>query len=160
MFDHVDIKDMDFMMQNCDKDIFARLLDKHITVDQLSQRVVERRFGIRYKTIDDVNLTLVNMRCDPEHDELRKLVYSDDEQTKSAELDFRCRRSIAKRPGKQPSRKSFFFRTAPRTKDQVVSESDHKLREQQLECMRLKQEKKSALRDSFLKERAQGASAI
>ena len=57
-FEKTDMKTLDFLLENCDRDIFQKLRNGEITADQLPQRIVERKFGLKYKPLDDVKKDL------------------------------------------------------------------------------------------------------
>jgi hypothetical protein len=58
LFIDTELKDIDYMIENADRDIFHKLMSNEISANQLRQKILERKFGIRYMTFEDAKSLL------------------------------------------------------------------------------------------------------
>jgi hypothetical protein len=115
---YVTKQDLDSFLRYCDKDQYADLRDRKITIPQFKARVTERYFGIKYIVLDDFKKDL-----DPEvqNDEnVRKMMpdfksmfvtkkNGSIDLTQPVQVNKRCLRSIKYKPPHKKSKSSSCF---------------------------------------------------
>ena len=117
-------KELEFIMENCERDIFQKFRDNELSVDQLSQRVVERRFGLKYKTLDDLKPFLLPQFFDESVKEripVLNLIYGSNPSNINRELlpheiNFKCLKSVNSKPTEKILKPSHCFKSTTRSK--------------------------------------------
>ena len=112
------------MLENCDRWIFLKFRDGELTADQLSSRVVERRFGLKYKTLDDLKPYILKQFYDGTGEQKKQildLIYGDNPDNITRELlpheiNLKCLRSVNLKPPSRAVKPSPCFKTTMRDK--------------------------------------------
>jgi len=106
-------------LKNADKDLFIKFRDSKISLDQLRARIAERRFNVRYVTLDDVKPKLAPEILEglDEYEPIFKMLYGEGEVPVQEvlkplaphEANKRCLKSLRFKPLPKKAKQSLCF---------------------------------------------------